>query len=261
MKKTILIIAALAGMLTLGACGRIETGNVGLRTDFNGVVSSKVEGVGIYTAITSHVDQYTIKEIPINLENMTPKTAGGLLLKELDMTLYYKVKSPQAVLDLALKRTGQAADSTHGFYYPAFHFVRSITQSEVADAVSKHDSMTIHTERDALENEVKKKVQLSLDSSDPGAFEVTRVVVRQLLTDPTIEQSIRNVVAKEKEYEAAQLNVKIAKSNAEATQQTALTLTPAYLQHEYNMVLQKFAEKGGTVILDGGTSGKILNIK
>ena len=41
---------------------------------------------------------------------------------------------------------------------------------------------------------------------------------------------------------------------------TANTLTPAFLQHEYNQALMLFAQKGGTVILDGSASSKILNV-
>jgi len=79
-------------------------------------------------------------------------------------------------------------------------------------------------------------------------------------TDASIEQSIRNVVAKEKELETATLNVQVAQKNADAVAKTAVTLTPAYLQHEYNQVLMKFADKGGTIILDGSSSQKILNL-
>lgn len=259
MKKTILLLIA---AMALTACGRIETGNAGLRTGFDGTVASKVEGEGIYTAVVGHVDQYTLKEVPINLENLTPKAKDNLSLKELDATVYYKVRTPQAIRELAVKRAGSSAHfDKEDFYRPAYFLVESIAKSEFADAVSKHDSLTIHTQRNVLEGEVKKAVQASLDASDPGSFEITRVVVRQVLTDPTVEQAIRNVVAKGKEKEAADLQVGIAQSLAEATAKTANTLTPAFLQHEYNQALMKFAEKGGTVILDGSASNKMISIK
>jgi hypothetical protein len=259
MKKTILLLIA---AMALTACGRIETNAAGVRTSWNGTVDAKPESEGFYTSVVGHVDQYTMKEVPINLENMTPKAHDNLSLKELDATVYYKVRTAQAIRDLSVKRAGSAAKFDHeDFYRPAYFLVESIAKSEFADAVSKHDSLTIHTQRNKLEDEVKKAMQLSLDSSDPGTFEITRVVVRQVLTDPTVEQAIRNVVAKGKEKEAADLQVGIAQSLAEATAKTANTLTPAFLQHEYNQALMKFAEHGGTVILDGSSSGKMISIK
>ncbi len=263
MKKLLIIGAAVLAMTQLTGCmGSIETGNVGLRTNFNGTVDNKVEQEGLFTAIVGHVDEYTLKDVAVNLENLTPKAHDNLSLAELDVTVYYHVETPQAVRELAVKRAGSSVKVKDGHYFvPAYNLVESIAKSEVADAVSKHDSLTIHLERDKLAGEIQKSIQESLDASDSGCFAITRVVIRQVKTDPTIEQSIRNVVSKEKELEASKLQVAIAHSNAEATQQTANTLTPAFLQHEYNQALLKFAEHGGTVILDGSSSGKMINVK
>lgn len=257
--SALLFAAAAIGMT--GCYGTIETGNAGLRTNFNGALDQKVETEGFYTSFTGHVDQYTLKEVAVELSDMHPKAKDNLSLSDLDVTIYYKVNSPEALRALAAKYAGQSvqlADSR--FYLPAYRLVESVGKSEIADAVSKHDSLTIHTQRNTLEAEVKTAAQTNLESSDPGKFTVTRVVVRQVLTDPTVEQSIRNVVAKGKELEAATLQVQVAEKNAEAVAKTANTLTPAFLQHEYNQALLKFAEKGGTVILDGSSSGKIINV-
>lgn len=253
-----LLVICFATMLT--ACGRIETGNIGVRTDFNGEVNKKVESPGFYTAMFGHVDEYSAKEIPVTLDNLKPKAHDNLSLAELDMTVYYTV-DPNAIRDLSVKRTGQSLNNGKGIWWPMYILVKSISESEIADAVSTMDSLVIHTQREKLAGLSQAAIQKKLDASDPGAFKVTRVVVRQVKTDETIEQSIRNVVAKEKELEAAKLNVAVAEANAKATQQTALTLTPGFLQHEYNQVLMKFAERGGTVILDGSSSGKMLNIQ
>lgn len=260
--KRIYTVLALCLMMLLTACGRIETGNVGVRTDFNGTMSTKTEGEGFYTALLGHVTQYSGKEIAIDLENLTPKAKDNLSLAELDMTVYYKAE-PGAIRNLAAKRSGQSLEGPKGVFYPAILLVKSVSQSEIADVVSKIDSLMIHTQRDRLQNDAMKAIQNELNKSDPGVFTITRVVVRQVKTDPTIEQSIRNVVAKEKELEAAKLNVSVAEANAKATQQTAMTLTPAFLQHEYNQVMMEAFKSGkvGTVVMDGTSSGKILNLK
>lgn len=260
--KRIWMWVAIAATMLLTACGRIETGNVGVRTDFNGEVNAKIEQPGFYTAIFGHVSEYSAKEIPVVLDDMKPKAHDNLSLAELDMTVYYSTDASK-VRDLVVKRAGSSINNGKGLWLPAYNLVKGISESEIADAVSKMDSLVIHTKRDTLASEVQKAVQRKLDESDPGAFKITRVVVRQVKTDETIEQSIRNVVAKEKELEAAKLNVAVAEANARATQQTAQTLTPSFLQHEYNQVLKAAFESGkvGTVIMDGSASGKMLNIQ
>ncbi|MFK3741054.1 SPFH domain-containing protein [Massilia sp. TN1-12] len=263
MKKFLstLLFAAAAAISLTGCYGTIETGNAGLRTNFNGTTDQKVEPEGFYTAVTGHVDQYTLKEVGVDLPNLQPKAKDNLSLRDLDVSIFYRVNSPQALRALAVKYTGQSVQPQgSSTYFPAYRLVESLGKSEAANAVSKHDSLTIHTQRTVLESEIKTALQASLNTSDPNSFTITKVVVRQILTDPTVEQSIRNVVAKGKELEAATLQVQVAEKNAEAVAKTANTLTPAFLQHEYNQALLKFAEKGGTVILDGSSSGKMINV-
>lgn len=260
--RTLIISAAATACLTLAGCmGRIETGIIGLRTNFNGTLDSKIELDGIYTVIVGHMDQYTIKEVPIEFLDMKPKAKDNLSLADLDVVIYYRVKTPDMVRVLALKRQGASANTGQGLWLPAFHFVESVAKGEIADVISKTESLVIHTQRNALEADIKDALQKTLEASDPGAFEITRVIVKQVLTDPTIEASIRNVVNKDKELEAARKSVQIADQNAQAVAKTANTLTPQFLQHEYNMVLMEFAKHGGTVILDGSSSSKMINLK
>lgn len=258
--STIIAVAALA-ISTLSGCGKIHTNEVGLRTAWNGHVEEKVEPQGFYVALASHVDTYSLKEIPVTLDNLTPKAKDNLLMQELDVTVFYSV-APEQIRQIAIKRTGMSVlDRDNNVYWPAYLLVKSVAESETAQVVATIDSLEVHKNLDNIANSIKTKLQASLNSSDPGVFQITRVVIRKAKTDPTIEQSIRNVVSKEKELEASKLQVQIAQANAEATAKTAQTLTPAFLQHEYNQVLLKFAEHGGTVIVDGSSSNKILNIK
>ena len=103
-------------------------------------------------------------------------------------------------------------------------------------------------------------MQEALDSNDPGVFLVTRVVIRSVLTDPSIEESIREAVANQKRLEAKQVMVEIERKNAEieairaegiakANDIINKTLTAEYLQHELNLTLQKFAETGANTIV------------
>lgn len=260
MKKFIAILVALIALTQLSGCGRIETGNQGIRTNFNGKIDDKIEAPGFYTAVVGHVDEYTLKLVGIDLDGLKPKAKDNLSLQDLDVSVYYHVNDGY-LRPLVVKYTGQSVKPEHvDFWYPAYYLVKSVAESESATAVSHLDSLVIHTQRNLLAEEIKVAIQKSLDISDPKTFTIDRVVIRRVLTDASIENAIRNVVNKEKEREAAQLSVSIAQLNAEATAKTASTLTPEFLQHEYNLVLMKFAEHGGTVVLDTTPSTKMLHI-
>ena len=112
-----------------------------------------------------------------------------------------------------------------------------------------------------------QNMQVELDQSDPGVFKVTRVVVRAVATDPSIEESIRTAVSNQKKLEAMEVQTQIAQKEAEikvteargiaeSNRIIAGSLTREYLQHEANQALLKFAESGNnsTVIVPAGMS-------
>ena len=98
-------------------------------------------------------------------------------------------------------------------------------------------------------------------------FHVTRVVVRSVITDPSIEESIRAAVANQKKLEAMAVQTEIAKKEAdirvteargiaESNRIISGSLTREYLQHEANQALMTFANKGNshTVVIPAGTN-------
>lgn len=83
------------------------------------------------------------------------------------------------------------------------------------ETVAGIDSLTMHKKREQIDDSIKSRPQASLDSNDPGVFEVTRVVILSVPTDPSIEESIREAVANQKRPEAKQVMVEIERKNAE----------------------------------------------
>ena len=204
---------ALAVILT-GCGGIIDQGNVGVRTTF-GKVSPEPETPGIYVAILSSVREYTTKESAINLDNMTPKAKDNLSLREMDITVYYKTEASK-IPGLQIKYANQSAHD-HGIWFPAYNLVENMARTAAYEEVAKQDSLTIHQHRDEVANAMKENIQKALNESDPGTFTVTRVVMRQVVTDPAIEQSILQAVQVQKQIEAKNAELELAKAEARRT--------------------------------------------
>ena len=64
-------------------------------------------------------------------------------------------------------------------------------RAAIYEKVSEIDSLQLHKRRELLQNEVLSELQGRLEQSDAGDIYVTRVVVRALNTDPSIEAAIR----------------------------------------------------------------------
>lgn len=257
------IVLLLLVLLGATSCGTIETGNVGVRNTLGKINPDEVEP-GIYLGVPgiSSVQVFSAKEIAVDLNDLTPKARDNLSLRDLDLTVYYKVASG-SIADLYVKYAARhaKADGSREFL-PAYQLVHGIARNVVYEEASKMESLVMHTKRDEMAAAVKRGIQAELDQNDKAVFTITRVVVRALTTDPAIEKAIQDSVAAQKQLETtrqriqiaeaeAQVEVKKAEGIAKANQIINQSLTREYLQHESNLALMKFAEKGGaaTVVI------------
>lgn len=263
-------------VVTFASCGigTIQTGNVGVITTLGNVDKNEVTpGLYFRIPILQSIDEYTAKETEIDLNNLTPKAKDNLSLKDLDVSVFFKV-ADGSVADLAIKYRSQSAYH-QGIWYPAFNLVSSLARGAIYDQVARLDSLVLHTNREQIESGVRTALQSELEVADKGVFTITRVVVRALTTDQSIEASIRNAVAALKELEQIEIKNKIAvkqaeikvteaKGIAEANRIINSTLTREYLQHEANQVLEAFAKEGksNTVVIPANMQvAPLINIK
>jgi regulator of protease activity HflC (stomatin/prohibitin superfamily) len=239
----------------------IESGNVGVRKTLGKVNTEEAPpGLNLRLPAITQVTEFVGKEIAIDLTDLTPKAADNLSLRDMDVTIFYKARSDQ-IADLYIKyANAHEYDGESDSYFPAYRLVYREARRAAYETVAKIDSLTMHKKREEIGDSIKVRLQESLDSNDPGVFEVTRVVIRSVLTDPSIEESIREAVANQKRLEAKQVMVEIERKNAEieairahgiaeANEIINRTLTREYLQHELNLTLQKFAESGANTIV------------
>ena len=253
------VLALLAVAIALTSCGTIESGNVGVRTTIGKVNPEEVEP-GIYLGLPgiSRVQEFSSKEIGIDLNDLTPKARDNLSLRDLDVTVYYRVQ-PSSIADLYVKYAAQHGleEGKRSVYLPAIGLLQRLARNAVFEQAAQIDSLVMHTRRDELSASVLRSLQAELDTNDKGVITVTRVVIRALTTDPAIEKAIQDSVAAQKQLETteqriaiaeaeAQVEIKKAEGIAKANQIINQSLTREYLQHESNLALQKFAEKGGT---------------
>lgn len=261
------LLIALLILFVGGSLGTIATGNVGVRTTL-GIMNQEEVTPGVFMKwpLISRVDEFTAKEVALDLTDLTPKARDNLSLRDMDITVYYRAE-PGAIAELYAKYAGQSQLSDEGYMVPAYGLVARVARNTAYEEVAKLDSLIMHTRREELSNAMHRNMQAELEEADPGVFKVTRVVVRAVSTDPSIEESIRNAVANQKRLEAMEVQTQIAQKEAdirvteargiaESNKIIAGSLTREYLQHEANQALLKFAESdnASTVILPAGMS-------
>lgn len=269
MKKLLLVTSVALAFSQMTGCGRIETGHVGVRTDFNKTIETTEVPPGWYGALFTNVDTYVAKEIEVSMDNLRPKAKDNLSLSDLDISIFYKVNSNQ-VAELGIKYSGMSPEKD-GHYFPAFTLVERFTRGAVYDTVSQYDSLTIHTKRSDLERAIKEQIQNDLNKSDPDSFTITKVVIRQMLTDPALEKSIQQAVQVQKEIESKKQQVQLAvaeaervsveaKGQANANRIIAESIDNRLIELRRIEAMQKFAGSGTHTVLMQAGQNALINV-
>jgi len=260
MQIKIIAAAILVGILAFMSAYTVESGNVAVERTLGKVNhEEQLQGLNFKMPFLTTSIEFSAKEIAIDINDLTPKAADNLSLKDLDVSIFYRVPQDR-VSELMVKYAAAAARGADGIYMPAYGLLFREARAAIYEQVSEIDSLQLHKQREILQSAVLEELQGRLEQSDAGDIIITRVVVRALNTDPSIEAAIREAVEAEKRLEAKQVQVEIAKKDAEIEIERAKgiaeanniinsSLTAEYLQHEVNKALQRFADNDGSVVV------------
>jgi regulator of protease activity HflC (stomatin/prohibitin superfamily) len=252
--------AVLIGVTAFMSAYTVETGNVAVERTLGKVNhEEQIQGLNFKMPFLTSKQEFSAKEIAIDINDLTPKAADNLSLKDLDVSVFYRVPQ-ERVSELYVKYAQTSGRGSDGIYLPAYGLVIREARSAIYEQVSKIDSLQLHKQRESLQTDVLSELQNRLEKSDPGDIVITRVVVRALNTDPSIEAAIRDAVEAEKRLEAKAVQVEIAVKDAEIEIERAKgiaeanaiineSLTAEYLQHEVNTALLRFADNDGSVVV------------
>lgn len=210
--KNLLIIPAIA---ILGACTQIDTGNIGVESTL-GQVKKETMPPGVYFTMFKRVTEVSAKELRLSLEDMKPQTKDKITLADLDVDIFYQI-DPGKAAEIMTKWPGDAIElkGEDGVRIGNNYVTRQARES-VYNAISKYGSETVHTERVAIAADVVKSLQADLDeSAGKGMFFVRSANVRNLVTDPALEQAIKESANRNFQIAAKQKEVELAKAEAD----------------------------------------------
>jgi regulator of protease activity HflC (stomatin/prohibitin superfamily) len=259
MKRILMACSAVLMALALTGCGMIDQGNVGVRTQFGKIDNTPV--TGLYTSIVSDVTEYTAKETTIELNNMQPQAGDRMTVQDMEVTIFYQATA-SALPGFQARFAGMSARVTgDDFYRPGYTMLNGMARSAVMSEVGLYPADQLNVKRSELETGIKVDLQKKVDAKAPGTFTITGVVIRNIVNDQTVQQSIRDSVTATNRLNTATTLVQVKQQEALANEKLGASFTPAFLQHEYNLAVAACAESGKcTLIIDGSNSGKTLNL-
>lgn len=210
--KKLLLIPIIA---TLGACTQIDTGNIGVESTL-GQVKKETMPPGVYFTMFKRVTEVSAKELRLSLEDMKPQTKDKITLADLDVDIFYQI-DPTKAAEIMTKWPGDAVEfKGEDGVRIGNNYVTRQAREAVYNAISQYGSDTVHTERVSIAAKVVDSLQKDLDeSAGKGMFFVRSANVRNLVTDPALEQAIKESANRNFQIAAKQKEVELAKAEAD----------------------------------------------
>lgn len=254
----------------MSGCSQIDTGNIGVVTSF-GKTNAEELPQGVHMTWFASVGEFTAKEVAMSLNDMKPKAKDNLTITDLDIDVYFQ-PNPGMVADTTMKYKGDVA-KYEGDLLAGYNKVSREARESVYKAAAEFPATLMHTKRTELSSRVQQILQAELDASDKGVWTITSVNIRNLVTDPGIEASIRqaaetdqaiNRMNKEKTLAIAEAEKmrEIAKGQADSNEIVAKSLTPQLIRLREIESQTAFAKAGThTVLMGGGGGNALINVK
>ena len=211
MKKLLIAIAA----IWLTACTQIDTGNIGVEKTL-GQVKKETLPPGVYFTMFKSVTEVSGKELPLTFDDMKPQTNDKITLSDLDVDIYVQI-DPNKASEILTRWPGDIGhEKGDDGERIGMNYVKRQAREAIYTAVSKRPSATVHAERSELAAEIVKLLQADLDeSAGKGWFFVRSANVRNLVTDPALEEAIKQSANRNFQIAAKQKEVELARAEAE----------------------------------------------
>ena len=249
MKNLLKVILATFMAIFLSGCEKVETGQVGVRIGFNGGISKEELQQGFHMAILDTIKVFSVKQIPLQLENLQPKANDNLTLEDLDVTVFYSV-NPEAISDIYIKyQNATIKNEGEDIYSPAYKLINNLAKSVTNDIVSKYNSMEVNSKRNEIEKQILEMLQKDLNEKDEGAFTVERVTISNIKVDSSVTKSIQEIANSENKKRIAQNELIIAKTEAERNEVISKSLNKDVLALKQMEVMKDLVNSNNKIIV------------
>lgn len=212
MKKKLI---ALALIPFFAACSQIDSGNVGIESTM-GQFKQEELMPGVYFTLFKRIVEISAKENAIAMSDLKPKSKDNLTMADFDFDLYYRI-DPARAADLLLKYRGDLSpEEKDGAQMVGINLITRQAREAAYKAASEFPAAEMHTKRTEIAASIQNSLQKELDKdAGAGAFTITNIIVRNIVTDPALEAAIKEAGKVDFEINAKKKQVELAKAEAE----------------------------------------------
>jgi regulator of protease activity HflC (stomatin/prohibitin superfamily) len=206
---------AIATIPFLVACGQIDTGNVGIESSL-GQYKQEELPPGVYFTLFKTITEISTKENALAMADLKPKSKDNLTMADFDFDIYFRI-DPAKASDLMMKYRGDLSPADKdGSSMIGVNLITRQAREAAYRVAATIPAADMHTQRTEIAAGIQKVMQDELDKdAGKNAFTVTNVIVRNIVTDPALEQAIKDAGKAQFEIARKKQEVELAKAEAD----------------------------------------------
>jgi hypothetical protein len=247
--KVARIAAVVALALASVGCTRIETGQAGIRIGFDRQVKSGELLPGSFNqTIIGDVLVFPVKDISVDVTDMTPVAKDNSTMKDFDVTVIYSINPSQVSELWVSKNRSFHATEADGDILLMYNYVGQLARNAAYKASREYEALLMNDNRQAMEQNMKNLVNSSLrEEKLDNAIMIQQVLIRSMLPADSVVRSANELVRAKNELE--QKKIEVATARQEAARIEALNANKGAVEYMNAMANVTIAEaiKAGKV--------------
>lgn len=217
MKGIIRFIGVALMCLAATACQRIESGEVGLRQNFDKTYNTQELQPGSFNqTLFGSVLNFKVQDVPATVNDLKPQAADDAALADFDAQVIYSL-NPSAVAELWIKesKSFHSVDA-HGDILLMNSYMATVLRNAAIKAVREYPSLKLGDNRSNIEHKIKELIEESLKARGlDKSLNVSQVQVLNMLPAASILQSANDLVTAENALKRKAIEVETARKEAE----------------------------------------------
>lgn len=255
-----LLLAAVVG-LGVSGCTIIETGEVGLRVNFDRTVEQTELLAGSFNqTIIGRVMTFPIKDVVVQVSDLQPLAKDNSTMKDFDVTVVYSI-TPSAVSDLYVnKNKSFHSNAPDGDILLMYSYIQQTARNAVYKVARRYEALTMNDNRPSIEQEIRESINETFASEKLTGVNISQVQVRAIVPSDAVRLSADALVRAKNEEKTKIVEVEIAKKEAERI--AALNANKGAIEYMNAQANMKIAEavaagKVQTIILPYDFKGMV----
>lgn len=265
MKRIFTFALAICAIIFATGCTRIETGEVGLRRNFNKTISpTELEPGSLNQTIIGDVITFPVRDIALQVDNRTPLTADNSVLNDFDITVVYSINRASVNELYTQKSPAFHAATESDDTLLMYRYIETLVNNAAYKSVRQYKALEVADNRAKIESEIRTLITAELaEQKLLNSLTISAVQIRNVLPADSIIASANELVRAQNELKTKEVEVQTAKKEAERV--AALNANGnaiAYMQAQAGLTIAEAIKAGkvNTIVVPQDFKG-IVSIK